>query len=380
MSEDRIFLSPPHMGGEEQDFVAEAFASNYVAPCGPMVDAFEAEVSELSGISHTVAVSSGTAAMHLILRHMDVSDRDVVIASSLTFIGGVNPVLYVDAEPWFVDADPDTWNMDVDLLAEAIDTCRKKGKMPAAVISTDIYGQCADYDRIRRVCDPHGIPVISDSAEAMGATYKGRHAGAGTAAAVFSFNGNKIMTTSGGGMVATDDASLAGHVRKLATQARENTVHYEHRETGYNYRMSNISAAIGRGQLRVLDKRLDQKRGIYEYYRDELSRFDGISFMPVASYGIPNHWLACCLFDPQACGVSSDAVHRALEAENIESRPLWKPMHLQPVFRGSPCFGGEVSERLFETGLCLPSGTALTEEQLDRIVSIVRSTMESDCT
>lgn len=375
MAEPRIFISPPHMGGEELDLVREAFESNYIAPLGPMVDAFEREFSACTGFEHCLALSSGTAAMHLALRHLGVGANDVVLASSFTFIGSVSPAVFLGAELRFVDCSPETWNMDPARLAEAVEDCRSVGRLPKAVVPTDLFGQCADYDSIRAVCEPLGIPVVIDSAEALGATYKGRHAGKGGRAAVYSFNGNKIITTSGGGMLASDDAELIVHARKLSTQARENFSHYEHIEIGYNYRMSNILAAIGRGQLRVLDERVLRKKEIFEYYKAELGRLPGIGFMPIAEHGEPNWWLTCIEIDPDIAGISREKIRLALQDENIESRPLWKPMHLQPVFRGNRIYGGAVSAYLFDHGLCLPSGTALTGGQLGRIVEIIKGTI-----
>jgi len=379
MNEKRIFLSPPHMSGKEQEYVAEAFSSNYVAPIGPMVDAFEKEFSEYTGISHCVALSSGTAAMHLALRHLlstdsksQTSSPPVILASSLTFIGSVSPAVFMGAELRFVDCDATSWNMAPPLLKEAVEECLLEGREIAAVIPTDIYGQCADYDAIQAICDPHGIPVVLDAAEAMGATYKGRHAGRGGAAAIFSFNGNKIITTSGGGMLASEDKALIDHARKLSTQAREDFPHYEHTEVGYNYRMSNIVAAIGRGQLEVLDERVARRCEIFEFYRNELSGLPGVSFMPEAEYGRSNRWLTVIEIDPDQAGVDRETIRLALEAENIESRPLWKPMHLQPVFEGCKVYGGTLSERLFDQGLCLPSGTAMSDDNLSCVCDHLR--------
>jgi len=372
MTNSRIFLSPPHMGGSEQRYVSEAFASNYIAPLGPMVDTFERKFSEYTGIPYCLALSSGTAAMHLALRHLGVGPNDVILASSLTFIGSVSPATFLGAELRFVDCDESTWNMDVALLQEAVDDCLKQGRRVAAVIPTDLYGQCADYDAIRAVCNPHGIPVVMDSAEAMGAFYKGSHAGCGGAASVFSFNGNKIITTSGGGMLASEDKELIDHARKLSTQARENLPHYEHLEIGYNYRMSNIVAAIGRGQLEVLDERVARRREIFEFYRDELGGMPGVSFMPEAGYGRCNRWLTVVEIDPQKAETDREKIRLALEAADVESRPIWKPMHMQPVFHGRTVYGGAVSECLFENGLCLPSGTALTYEEVARICDILK--------
>ena len=369
----RIYLSPPHMGGDEMGLVREAFESNFIAPLGPQVDLFEKELAGKVGISHAAALSSGTAAIHLALRILGAGPGDHVIAPSLTFIGGVSPVLFQGAQPVFIDSDMVSWNMDPDLLQEELDARSMSGKkMPKAVISADIYGQCADMDRISGICGRYGIPVISDSAEALGATYKGRAAGTGAKAVVYSFNGNKIITTSGGGMLVSDDRRIIEKAKFLSQQARDPAPHYEHSTIGYNYRMSNIAAAIGRGQLRVLDARVRAKRRIFEYYRQTLSGLEGIEFMPEAPYGRSTRWLSVALVDQKVFGVDREAIRKALEAENIESRPVWKPMHLQPTFRGCPVRGGSVCEDLFHRGLCLPSGTAMTDEDLHRVVRTIR--------
>ncbi|QTA93587.1 DegT/DnrJ/EryC1/StrS family aminotransferase [Desulfonema magnum] len=385
----RIFLSPPHMGGEEIHFVQEAFDSNYIAPLGPQVDAFEKEFSEKTGIPYAVALSSGTAAMHLVLRILGVKPGDEVFASTLTFIGSVSPVTFLGATPVFIDSDQTSWNMNPDLLAEELEQCKKRDRLPKAVIPTDIYGQCADYDRIMEICAPYDIPVIVDAAEALGAVYKGQSAGFGSKAAIFSFNGNKIISTSGGGMLASDDRVLIQQAKFLSQQARDPAPHYEHSQIGYNYRMSNIVAAIGRGQLRILDERVRAKREISDYYKKALTDIPGIEFMPEAPYGKSTRWLTVILITPEIFGADRETVRLALEAENIESRPVWKPMHLQPVFQienqrsvsskpntiketyPARIIGGEVSQDLFERGLCLPSGTAMTEEDMERVVSII---------
>jgi len=413
----RIFLSPPHMSGAEMAFIAEAFDSNYIAPLGPMVDAFEHEFSETVGIRYTVALSSGTAAMHLAMRFLGVGKGDTVIASTLTFVGSVSPAVYQGAEPIFIDSDRQSWNMDPDLLAEELERCRKKGRLPKVVIPTDLYGQCCDMERITGICEAYGVPVVADSAEALGAMYqkaegrrqkaegggeednkqgaegreqgnegqrgkvKGQnkenkrklvHAGVGARAAVYSFNGNKIITTSGGGMLASDDREIINKARFWSQQAREPFPHYEHRELGYNYRMSNILAAIGRGQLHVLEDRVQKKREIFEYYQENLGNMPGIEFMPEAPYGRCTRWLTVTLITPETFGVDREVVRLALEAENIESRPVWKPMHMQPVFKGCRVVGGSVAEDLFERGLCLPSGTQLSREEQDRVIETIR--------
>jgi len=395
----RIFLSPPDMGGSELDHVVEAFRSNYIAPIGPQVDAFEKEFSDYTGIRYCVALSSGTAAMHLALKGLGVGLGDEVWFATLTFIGSVSPATFMGATPVFIDCDRMSWNMDAELLAEALERAQEAGQLPKAVVPTDLYGQCGDSERLIELCDNFGVPLVVDAAEAMGARYLGRngrlgasgqgvHAGKGSRAAIFSFNGNKIMTTSGGGMLASDDAGLIEYARFLSQQAREPCSHYEHREIGYNYRMSNILAAIGRGQLVVLDERVARKREIFDYYQARLSGIPGIEFMPEADYGRANRWLTVILIHPEKFGSNRETVRQALERENIESRPVWKPMHLQPVFTGTtsrpksgtmrkdqsyPCrvIGGDVAESLFRCGICLPSGTALTEADLDRIIGII---------
>jgi len=388
---ERIFLSPPHMGGEELRFIQEAFESNYIAPLGPQVDSFEKEFCGKVGFTHAVALSSGTAAMHLAMRIIGVGPGDEVIASTLTFIGSVSPITFQGAIPVFIDSDRTTWNMDPDLLAEELEACRKRGRLPKAVVPTDIYGQCVDMDRILKVCAPYDIPVVVDAAESLGASYRGRGGRSGAKAAIFSFNGNKIITTSGGGMLASDDEALIREARFLSQQARDPGPHYEHSQIGYNYRMSNIAAAIGLGQLRVLHQRVEAKRRIYEYYRNALGDLPGIELMPEAGYGRCNRWLTVSLITPEEFGADREAVRLALEAENIESRPVWKPMHLQPVFsvegdeahrvetgngrtgsHRARVVGGHVSGDLFRRGLCLPSGTQMSERDLERVVSIIR--------
>jgi dTDP-4-amino-4,6-dideoxygalactose transaminase len=384
-------LSPPHMSGRELELVHEAFASNYVAPVGPMMDAFEKAFAEMCGIPHCVALSSGTAALHLALRELGVGDGDEVIASSLTFIGSVSPVTFLGGQPVFIDCDHGTWNMDPVLLAEELAACEARGRLPKAVIPTDLYGQCCDLDRIVAACAPYDIPVIADSAEAVGAKYRDeggklkaeggggqeasspswRHAGYGAWASVYSFNGNKIITSSGGGMLASHDRELIDHARKLATQARDAAPWYEHSEIGYNYRMSNIVAAIGLGQLEVLDDRVARKREICAQYEARLGSVPGIAFMPEAPYGQSNRWLTVILIDPAAFGADTHAVREALEQENIEARPVWKPMHMQPVFEGCRVRGGAVGEELFRMGLCLPSGTAMGDDDVARVCAVV---------
>jgi pyridoxal phosphate-dependent aminotransferase EpsN len=367
----RLHLSPPWVGGDEQRLVAEAIASNWLAPLGPDVDAFEREFAVRVGMGHAAALTSGTAALHLALRILGVGPGDEVLVPTLTFIGGVSPVVQLGAAPVFVDSERVSWNIDPALVAEEVGAGLRRGKPPAAVIVADLYGQAADLDAVLAACEPHGIPVLSDTAEALGATYKGRHAGKGSRAAVFSFNGNKIVTTSGGGMLASDDGALIGRARHLAQQAREPAVHYEHRELGFNYRMSNVLAALGRAQLATLDERVRRRRAVFARYRELLAGLPGLEFMPEATWGESTRWLTVVLIDPATFGADREAVRRALEARDIESRPVWKPMHLQPVFRGERRRGGLVAEGLFARGLCLPSGTGMTAWDVTRVAEII---------
>ena len=370
----RIFLCPPHMGGEELRFVHEAFASNYIAPLGPQVDAFEREFCEKVGISSAAAVSSGTAAMHLALHLIGVGPGDEVLTSTLTFIGSATPITFLGAKPIFVDCNRESWNMDPEFLARALEKRASLGRLPKALVLVHLYGQCAHIEPILETCNRYGITLIEDAAEALGATYNGRSSGTLGKAGIYSFNGNKIITTSGGGMLVSDDGAFIEKARFLSQQAQDPAPHYEHSEIGYNYRMSNVLAAVGRGQLRVLDARVKRKREIFDHYRNALGDLPGIEFMPETSYGRSTRWLTCITIDPQKFGADREAVRLALEAENIESRPVWKPMHMQPVFKGCECIAGEVAEDLFKRGLCLPSGTAMTEEDLTRIVWVIIET------
>jgi len=399
------------MGGEELKLVRDAFEGNYIAPLGPQVDAFEKEFAEKVGVKHAVALSSGTAALHLALRILGVGPGDEVVASDLTFIGSVSPIVFQGGTPVFIDSESTSWNMDPALLAQELEACKRRGKLPKAVVPTDLYGQCADLDQILAACEPHGVPVVADAAEALGATYNGRSAGVGAKAAIFSFNGNKIITTSGGGMLVSDEAEFIEKARCLAQQARDPAPHYEHSTIGYNYRMSNVLAAIGRGQLRVLDQRIETKRKIFTRYQRALGDIPGIEFMPEAKYGRSTRWLSVILITPEEFGMDREAVRQALEAENIEARPVWKPMHLQPVFKvqsskfkvqssrypseidealhgaskvqgleqmyKARTVGGEIAEDLFNRGLCLPSGTAMTEEDLERVVKVIKECSRS---
>ena len=369
----RIYLSPPHLGSAERGFVAEAFDSNWVAPLGPNVDAFELELAEYTGTSHAVALSSGTAGLHLALLLAGVEPGDVVLGSDLTFVASANAVLYSGAEPVFVDSERDSWNLDPELLADELRRRASTGRLPAAVVVVHVFGQSANLDPILGSCAEFGLPVVEDAAEALGATYRGKSVGTFGRLGVFSFNGNKIITTSGGGMLVTEDSELADRARKLATQSREDAAHYEHDEIGYNYRLSNILAGVGRGQLQVLEERIATRRNIYDFYRQHLGDLPGIEFMPEAPWGRHTRWLTTLTIDPESFGADREQLRLALEQQNIEARPVWKPMHMQPLFSGCEFVGGGVSEELFSRGLCLPSGSNMTDGDLERVVSAIRS-------
>jgi pyridoxal phosphate-dependent aminotransferase EpsN len=350
----------------------QAFDSNWITTLGPQVDAFEAEMCAMAGIGHAAALSSGTAALHLALLMLGIGAGDEVICSDLTFVASANAIVYLGAAPIFIDSDLATWNIDPAILAEELRNREKKGCLPKAAIIVDLYGQCADYERVLEICAKYGLPVIEDAAEALGATYKGRSAGKYGVMGIYSFNGNKIITTSGGGMLVSDDPEYVRRAKFLSTQARDPAPHYQHSHIGYNYRMSNLLAAVGRGQLARLEAKISRRKQIKAFYRNALGGIPGIEFMPVADYGEPNHWLTVILITPELFGVDREAVRLALEAENIESRPVWKPMHMQPMFRRCRKRGGEVAEEIFRKGLCLPSGSNLSTEDLDRVVSIIK--------
>jgi pyridoxal phosphate-dependent aminotransferase EpsN len=368
----RIYLSPPHQSGNELELVADAIASNWIAPLGPHVDAFERELAARVDVSHALALSSGTAALHLALVVHGIGHGDEVACSSLTFAASANAIVYTGATPFFVDCD-DSWTIDPALLDEAITARRAAGARVRAVVAVDLYGQCCDYDAVRAVCARHDVLLVQDAAESLGSTYRGAPAGGQAPVAAFSFNGNKIVTTSGGGMLVSDDESLVEHARKLSTQAREPAAHYEHTEIGFNYRLSNLLAAVGRAQLATLPERVAARRTVFDRYRALLAGVPGIGFMPEAAWGEGNRWLTCVTVDPEEFGVDRETVRLALEAQDVEARPVWKPMHLQPVFTGYAMFGGSVSAALFDRGLCLPSGTGLTEADQRRIAEIVLS-------
>jgi dTDP-4-amino-4,6-dideoxygalactose transaminase len=363
-----ILLSTPHMGDREHQFVAEAFETNWIAPIGPHVDAFEQEFCQRVGSSHATAVSSGTAALHLALQLVGVGAGDEVFCSSLTFSASANPIVYLGAKPVFVDSDRLSWNMDPHLLEAALAQRAKVGKLPKALILVHLYGQSADIDPILKTCQHYGVPMIEDAAEALGASYKGRSPGTFGTIGIFSFNGNKIITTSGGGMLVSEDASITSKAKFLATQARDPAPHYQHSEIGYNYRLSNVLAGIGRGQLLVLSDRVAARRRNCAVYEQALAHLPGIEFMPEATWGCATRWLTCLTIDPVAFGADREQVRLALAEQQIEARPVWKPLHLQPIFKDYDCYGGEVAEDLFERGLCLPSGSNLSDEDLDCVI------------
>ncbi len=369
-----ILLSTPHMGDRELEFVKEAFDTNWIAPVGPHVNAFEQEFCQVIGARHAAAVSSGTAALHLALQLIGVGSGDEIFCPTLTFIATANPITYLGAKPVFIDSDRTSWNMSPDLLREALDRRARLGTLPKAVVLVHLYGQSADIDPILEGCNHHEIPLIEDAAESLGATYKGHSPGTFGRIGIYSFNGNKIITTSGGGMLVSDDPDLVTKARFLATQARDPAPHYQHSEIGYNYRLSNVLAGIGRGQLRVLGDRVAARRRNFEVYQQALGNLPGIEFMPEAPFGHATRWLTCLTINPAAFGTDREQVRVALTRQQIEARPVWKPLHLQPVFAGCECIGGTVSEDLFARGLCLPSGSNLTTEDLKRVIHAITDT------
>jgi dTDP-4-amino-4,6-dideoxygalactose transaminase len=369
----RIYLSPPEVGDVERQMLLDAFDSNWIAPVGPDIDAFEEELAERVGVGHAVALSSGTAALHLALQLLGVGEGDDVLIPSFTFVASAAAVTYLRANPVLVDCSASTWNLDPNLVSEELESRARNGRLPAAVVSVDLYGQSADYDALIAACSTYGIPLVEDAAEALGASYRDRPVGSFGEAGVFSFNGNKIITTSGGGMLVSHSGKLIDEARFLATQARDPFPHYEHSVIGYNYRLSNLLAALGRGQLRGLDGKIERRRKINDAYRAALSDLPGIELMPVADYGEPNWWLTCILVDAALFGADREQIRLALESVDVESRPTWKPLHLQPVFADTPTVGGAVSARIFERGLCLPTGSALSELELALVVETIRA-------
>jgi len=374
MPNKRIYLSPPFMGTSEKGLLIEAFDSNWIAPLGPHVDAFENEMANYIGVNYAAALSSGTAALHLALKIVGVEEGDKVLCSSLTFAASANPILYEKAVPVFLDIDPTTWNLDPALLADVIKTHK-----PKSLIAVDLYGQSCDYDEIISICSNYGVAIIEDSAEALGAEYKDKKCGAFGDISILSFNGNKIITTSGGGMLLSDNEDYIKKARFLATQARAPELHYEHEELGYNYRMSNLLAAVGRGQLQVIDDRVNSRRKIFQRYQEALGTVEGIEFMPEAPGCRSNRWLTTLTVDSKITGVTRSDIIDVLARENIESRPVWKPMHLQPLYKEYDYIskdGMDIASNLFENGLCLPSGSNLSETDQGRVIDIMLSVLE----
>lgn len=372
---EKIYLSSPHMGGDEQQYINEAFATNWVAPLGPNVDGFERELAEYVGIKSAAALSAGTGALHLALKYVGVEAGDIVFCSSLTFSASCNPIMYQGAEPVFIDSDYESWNMSPVALKKAFEGQEKLNKLPKAVIVVNLYGQSADMDAIKEICDSYNVPIIEDAAESLGATYKDKFSGTLGEFGVYSFNGNKIITTSGGGMLVSNNEEAIKKTRFWATQSRDAARHYQHTELGYNYRMSNIVAGIGRGQLKVLNLRVQQKKHIYESYKEAFKDIKDIEMMPVCSYGQPNYWLSVITLKEDSKVKPLD-IMLALEKENIESRPVWKPMHLQPYFEKYNFYsqkesGISVSEDLFNRGVCLPSDTKMSDDDIKRVSKII---------
>ena len=367
---ERIYLSSPHMSeeGYEMEYIKEAFETNWIAPLGANVDGFEQELAERVGARYAAALSSGTAAIHMALKAVGVGDGDIVFCQDLTFSATANPIIYQNATPVFIDSDYETWNMDPNALERAFEKYH-----PKAVIVVHLYGLSADMDRIMEICNKHDVPLIEDAAESLGTTYKGKHTGTFGEYGIFSFNGNKIITTSGGGMLVSDNEERIQKVRFWSTQARDKARHYQHSEIGYNYRMSNIVAGIGRGQLRVLDQRISKKKYIFEYYKRELGQLDGVDFMPINHWNEPNYWLSCITLSGKVRPLD---IIEALDRENIESRPIWKPMHMQPIFEDFDFVGKGVSEKIYENGVCLPSDTKMTDDDLSRVCTIIKGLWE----
>jgi len=380
-NKSRIYLSSPHMSGHEINYIQEAFETNWVAPLGPNVDAFEREIAEYVGAKEAVAVSSGTAAIQLALALLNVKKGDKVFCSSLTFIASANPIIYQGAEPVFIDSEPDTWNMSPQALKDAFKRVVSEGRLPKAVIVVNLYGQSAKMDEIISICDEYDVPIIEDAAESLGSTYKGKASGILGKLGIYSFNGNKIITTSGGGMLVSDDSDLLRKARFLATQARDPAPHYQHSQIGFNYRMSNILAGIGRAQLQVLEKRVQERKTIFNKYYLELSHLPGFNFMPELKDTNSNRWLTALTIDESESGVSVKELLNALAEENIEARPVWKPLHLQPVFQGAHYYQHSqeesVSEFLFAHGICLPSGSNMTDEDLMRVIQCIKDKVHS---
>lgn len=373
----RIYLSPPHMTEDDFQLLSDAFQSNWIAPLGPHVDAFEREFAEKVGVEHAVALSSGTAALHLALLAAGVEPEDEVITASLTFVATANAIRYCGAKPVFLDCEPQSWNLDPNLLEQELRRAASAGKLPAAVLAVDVFGQCASYEEIAKLCKEFEVPLIEDAAESLGATYQGKPAGSLADIACFSFNGNKIITTSGGGMLVTPNGAWADRARFLSTQARLPGFIYEHEDIGFNYRLSNLLAAVGRGQLSSLDEKVEKRRAIFRRYETELGSLEGIEMMPEPADRRSTRWLTCVLIDRERFGSGPEEIRQSLEASNIEARHIWKPMHLQPVNTDCRMIGGSVCEEIFRRGLCLPSGSDLSKHDQERILSIVASCMHN---
>ena len=369
---ERIFLSSPHMSGNEKSYIDYAFDSNWIAPLGPNVDGFEKEIAEYAQVKDAAATSSGTAAIHLALELLEVGKDDTVFCSSLTFIASANPILYTGATPVFIDSEESTWNMSPVALEKALKDAEQKGKLPKAVIIVHLYGQSAMLDELMAICERYGVPIVEDAAESLGSYYKGQPSGSFGKFSIFSFNGNKIITTSGGGMLISNDVEALKRARFLATQARDQAVHYQHSVVGYNYRLSNILAGVGRAQLEVLDERVLARRTVFNRYVETLGSIEGLDFMPELEDTYGNRWLTTLTLNPEKISVTPGEIIEALAEENIEARPVWKPLHLQPLFEGNDFYAHSdeeiISEKLFERGLCLPSGSNMTEEQQSRVI------------
>ncbi len=374
-SNGRIWLSSPHMGGDELSFIHDAFENNWIAPAGENLSGFEHDLVNYTGASHSAVLASGTAAIHLGLILLDVHPGDVVICQSLTFSASANPITYLGAEPVFVDSEHETWNMCPEALEEAVRDQLAKGKRVKAILPVHLYGMPAQMDRIMDISERYCIPVLEDAAEALGSHIDGKQCGTFGTFGVFSFNGNKIITTSGGGALVSDDEDLIRKSKFLATQAREPAPHYQHIEVGYNYRMSNIIAGIGRGQMRVLDERIRQRRANFEFYRGLLGSIDGITFQPEPEGYHSNRWLTTILVDPDVTGFTREDVRLSLAEDHIESRPVWKPMHQQPLYRKAKYYGNGISCKLFDQGLCLPSGSNLSGSERERITGVLQETI-----
>lgn len=373
----KIYLSSPHMSGNEGKYIQQAFETNWIAPLGPNVDAFEKEVAAYTGVNEAAAVSSGTAAIHLALSLLGVEQGDTVFCSTLTFIASANPILYLGAEPVFIDSEPETWNMSPQALEKAFMDASLKGQLPKAVIVVNLYGQSAKMDELTALCNQYEVPMIEDAAESLGSVYKGKYSGSFGRFGIFSFNGNKIITTSGGGMLVSNDAAAIYKARFLSTQARDPAPHYQHSKIGYNYRMSNVLAGIGRAQLEVLEERVEARRVIFERYQQELSTIPGIQFMPELNETYSNRWLTAMTIDEKEAGITVSELIELLAVENIEARPVWKPLHMQPLFKNVKYFSHyekeSVSEQLFANGICLPSGSNMDELDQSRVINCIKN-------